>query len=69
MEDEYYVYLLHPMTRTHHISFLAALSDQDMQLRKLYPEGGAEARFKLGGVKDLYACCNHHGLFRIDPRA
>ena len=65
VEDEYYVYLLHPMTRTHHISFLAALSDQDMQLRKLYPEGGAEARFKLGGVKDLYACCNHHGLFRL----
>ena len=65
VEDEYYVYLLHPMTRTHHISFLAAVSDQDMQLRKLYPEGGAEARFKLGGVKDLYACCNHHGLFRL----
>ena len=65
VEDEYYVYLLHPMTRTHHISFLAAVSDQDMQLKKLYPEGGAEARFKLGGVKDLYACCNHHGLFRL----
>ena len=65
VEDEYYVYLLHPMTRTHHISFLAAVSDQDMQLRKLYPEGGAEARFKLGGVMDLYACCNHHGLFRL----
>ncbi len=65
VEDEYYVSLLHPMTRTHHISFLAAVSDQDMQLRKLYPEGGAEARFKLGGVKDLYACCNHHGLFRL----
>ena len=65
MEDEYYVSLLHPMTRTHHISFLAAVSDQDMQLKKLYPEGGAEARFKLGGVKDLYACCNHHGLFRL----
>ena len=65
VEDEYYVSLLHPMTRTHHISFLAAVSDQDMQLKKLYPEGGAEARFKLGGVKDLYACCNHHGLFRL----
>lgn len=65
VEDEYYVYLLHPMTRTHHISFLAAVSGQDMQLKKLYPEGGAEARFKLGGVKDLYACCNHHGLFRL----
>jgi desulfoferrodoxin (superoxide reductase-like protein) len=65
VEDEYYVSLEHPMTRDHHISFLAAVSDQGMQLTKLYPEGGAEARFRMERVRDLYAYCNHHGLFRL----
>jgi len=53
------------MTKDHYISFLAAVSDQGMQLVKLYPEGGAEARFKRARVRDLYAYCNRHGLFRL----
>jgi Predicted transcription factor, homolog of eukaryotic MBF1 len=65
VEDEYYVSLEHPMTRDHYISFLAAVSDQGMQLTKLYPEGGAEARFRMERVRYLYAYCNHHGLFRL----
>ena len=65
VEDEYYVSLEHPMTRDHYISFLAAVSDQGMQLTKLYPEGGAEARFKRDRVKHLFAYCNRHGLFQI----
>ena len=65
VEDEYYVSLEHPMTRDHHISFLAAVSDQGMQFTKLYPEGGAEARFRMERVRYLYAYCNHHGLFRL----
>ena len=65
VEDEYYVTVDHPMTRDHYISFLAALSDQGVQLVKLYPEGGAEARFKISRVRQLYACCNRHGLYRI----
>ncbi len=64
-EDEYYVTLDHPMEKDHYISFLAAVSDQGVQLVKLYPEGNAEARFKISRVKLLYACCNRHGLFRI----
>lgn len=64
VEDEYYVTAAHPMTKDHYISFLAAVSDQGMQLVKLYPEGNAEARFKISRVRDLYACCNRHGLFR-----
>ncbi|MBO4717206.1 MAG: helix-turn-helix domain-containing protein, partial [Spirochaetales bacterium] len=31
VEDEYYVTLDHPMTKTHYISFLAAVSDQCIQ--------------------------------------
>ncbi len=65
VEDEYYVSLEHPMTRDHHISFLAAVSDQGMQFVKLYPEGGAEARFRMERVRYLYTYCNHHGLFRL----
>ena len=65
MEDEIYVSLDHPMTKDHYISFLAAVSDQGLEIAKLYPEGGAEARFKRARVKDLYACCNRHGLFRL----
>ena len=68
VEDEYYVTVGHPMTKDHYISFLAAVSDQGMQFVKLYPEGGAEARFKRSRVRKLYAYCNRHGLLAIDPR-
>ena len=65
VEDEYYVTMDHPMTKEHYISFLAAVSDNGVQLVKLYPEGNAEARFKRSRTKYLYACCNRHGLFRV----
>ena len=65
VEDEYYVSVDHPMTKEHFISFLAAVSDQSVQFVKLYPQGGAEARFKRGRVKRLYAYCNRHGMFEI----
>ena len=64
-EDEYYVTVDHPMTKEHYISFLAAVSDQEVQLVKLYPEGPAEARFKISRVRKLYAYCNRHGLFQL----
>ena len=64
VEDEYYVRIDHPMTREHHISFLAAVSDSGLQFVKLYPEGPAEARFKRDRVRALYVYCNRHGLFR-----
>lgn len=63
IEDEYYVTVDHPMTKDHYISFLAAVSDFGIQLVKLYPEGSAEARFKINRVKKLYAYCNRHGLY------
>ena len=65
VEDEYYVTVDHPMTKDHHISYLAAVSDQSIQLVKLYPEGNAEARFKINRVKSIYAYCNRHGLFQL----
>lgn len=68
VEDEYFVTLNHPMTKEHYISFIAAISDQGVQLVKLYPEGNAEARFKINRVRKLYAYCNRHGLFEVDRK-
>ena len=68
VEDEYYVHLDHPMTKEHYVSFLAAVSDSGMQFVKLYPESGAEARFKINGVRTVYAYCTRHGLFSAAPR-
>ena len=65
VEDEFYVTVDHPMTKDHHISFLAAVWDGGTELVKLYPEWNAEARFRIRCVKYLYAYCNHHGLFRL----
>ena len=65
VEDEYYVTVGHPMTKDHYISFLAAVSDQGIQLTKLYPEGNAEARFRISCVRKMYAYCNRHGLFMV----
>jgi transcriptional regulator with XRE-family HTH domain/desulfoferrodoxin (superoxide reductase-like protein) len=68
VEDEYYVTVDHPMTKTHYISFLAAVSDQTVQFTKLYPEGDAATRFKINRVDRIYAYCNRHGLFVLDLR-
>ena len=64
VEDEYFVSIEHPMTKEHFISFLAFANTDTFELVKLYPEGRAEARFKIRGPGYLYAYCNHHGLFR-----
>lgn len=65
VEDEWYVSVNHPMTKEHYISFIAAMADNGIQMIKLYPEGMAQARFKISRVKWLYVYCNRHGLFRV----
>ena len=65
VEDEYYVTIAHEMSRTHYISFLLAVKDNGCEIVKLYPEGNAEARFRISRTKYLYYCCNRHGLFRV----
>jgi desulfoferrodoxin (superoxide reductase-like protein) len=68
VEDELFVQVDHPMTKTHYISFLAAVSTDRVQLVKTYPESSAEARFKIDQVSAIYAYCNKDGLFgtRLD---
>ena len=64
-DDEYYVTVDHDMTKTHYVSFIAAVKDDGCDLKKLYPEGNAEARFKINGVRFFYCYCNKHGLFKV----
>ncbi len=66
VEDEYFVRLDHEMTREHNISFIAGVSDEGVQLIKLYPEGNAETRLRRARTKYIYWYCNHHGLFRAN---
>lgn len=65
IEDETFITLDHPMTKEHYISFLVYVTDGSMQYVKLYPEGNAEARFRIRGRGKLYAFCNRHGLFEV----
>lgn len=65
VEDEYYVHAAHAMSKTHYISFFAAVGSDGYTLKKCYPEGPAEARFTIRGVRTLYWYCNRHGLFKM----
>lgn len=65
VEDEYYVRVDHEMTKQHYISFAAALSPDRMQMVRLYPEGNAEARFQMRGVKKMLFYCSKDGLFSM----
>ena len=65
VEDEYFVTVNHEMTKSHYISFIAAASSDRIQIVKLYPEGNAQARFKISGVSEILYYCNRDGLFRI----
>mgnify|MGYP001489273259 CR=1 FL=1 len=65
VEDEYFVSIDHEMSKEHHISFISAVTNDGVQLVKLYPEGNAEARFKIRGTRLLNFYCNKDGLFTI----
>ncbi len=67
-DGEYYVTVPHEMTKTHSISFIAAVRDNGIELTKLYPEGLAEARFPIARTRYFLYYCNRHGLFRAPAR-
>lgn len=67
VEDEYFVRIEHEMSKKHYISFIAAVSQDRIQMKKLYPEESAAARFKMDGVKRIYFYCNRDGLFSLTP--
>lgn len=67
-EDSYYVTVPHEMSKEHYISFIIAIRNDGAEIKKLYPEGNAEARFKISGTRGFCYCCNRHGLFRASKR-
>ena len=64
VEDEYFVRIEHDMTKKHYISFAAAVSPDELQMVKLYPEGACEARFKIRGVKKILFTATGMGCIR-----
>ena len=67
VEDEYHVSVKHGMEKDHYISFIAAIKHDGYELKKLYPEGSAEVRFPIRGIKNILYYCNRHGLFKFKP--
>lgn len=65
VDNEYYITVEHPMLKTHYISFLAYVTSDTIQFKKLYSEQNAEGRFARRGHGILYAYCNQHGLFQM----
>ena len=63
IDDEYYVTLEHPMTRDHHISFVAYINWERLEVVKLYPEQEAAARFARFGKGTIYVYWKKDGLF------
>lgn len=63
-EDEMYVSAAHPMSKDHYLSFIAYMTPDSCEIKVLYPEGNAEARFFFRRSGWLYYYCNRHGLFR-----
>ncbi|MBQ2205491.1 MAG: XRE family transcriptional regulator, partial [Lachnospiraceae bacterium] len=68
VEDEYYVCVKHEMTKSHYISFIAAVSSDRIELKKLYPGSSADARFKISGVSKIFFYCNKDGLYYSCPK-
>lgn len=64
IEDEMYITIKHEMTKQHYISFIAYVTTDKIEIKKLYPEGNAEARFFIRGNGEIYCYCNHHGLLK-----
>lgn len=55
----------HAMEKDHFISFIAAIGDDLVRIKKLYPEQEAEAIFPKQGSCRYLAYCNKHGLFEL----
>ena len=66
-EDEIYVSADHPMSKEHYLAFIAYMTADRCEMKALYPEGNAEARFFYRGSGWIYYYCNQHGLFRQKP--
>lgn len=64
VENEYFVSIKHDMNKEHYISFIAYVTTDRCEIRKLYPEQSAEARFFKKGKGIIYVYCNKDGLIK-----
>lgn len=65
VDNEYYISMRHEMHKNHYISFVAYVTSDSIEVKKLYPEQNVELRFRKKGHGFLYAYCNKHGMFRV----
>ncbi len=63
IDGEYFVSSDHPMTKEHHISFVATLTGDRMTLVKQYPEWDLQLRLPRVPHGTLLWYCTAHGLF------
>ncbi|MBQ2888500.1 MAG: helix-turn-helix domain-containing protein [Firmicutes bacterium] len=63
LEDELLITSSHEMTKQHYIAFIALLSADTLQLRKLYPEWELQTRLPRMPRGQLLWYCTRHGLF------
>lgn len=64
IDDSWFVSSPHPMTKDHHISFVALLTGDTLFLRRLYPEWDLQTRIPCLGHGILLWYCTKHGLFQ-----
>ena len=59
------VHIAHPMTKEDHLLFIAALGDDLVRIKRLYPEQEARAEFWLQGPCKVYAYGRGCGLVEL----
>ena len=63
IDDNYFITSEHPMTREHHITFIALLTGDSIMLRKQYPEWDLQGRIPTFAHGKLLWYYTKHGLF------
>ena len=59
------VLVKHPMTKEDHLLFIAAVGDDLVRIKRLYPEQDARAEFWLQGPCKVYAYGSQCGLVEL----
>lgn len=59
------VHITHPMTKQDHLLFIAAIGDDLVRIKRLYPQQEARAEFPLQGPCKLYAYGSACGLVEL----
>ena len=65
IDDEYFVEIDSKMTKDDYIYFIAYVTSEEIEIKKLYPEQTAQASFLRRGHGFIYYYDLKNGLFRI----